>query len=351
MHVLAFFFRTLLFVSILVGAVLGVLYRQDVVREAANLSAKVMAKAHEAGLIRDSKPAPAKPAPVLARQDSPARVEPRPAPMAPPAPAPAPVAAAEAPARTAPALPSYPPEDYAPPTPVADVQMPAPSRGQDPAPQAMAEPQPFPPGGFYGQPPLPPPGYPAFPQMPAPAAAGETLQGQGGQGQGGQGQGGEQQAMAESAPPPFPPAYPAMPHRWEQQASAQQVGAQQAERSAPARRQVPTVAPATREAWAEARRLFWVQDLQGAEQAYQKLASENADEPDLPGELGNLYLVQGRIDEAIDQYYEAGVRALKGGNRGRAGSVVAVLSRMDEGKAEALRRQIVDSRRQPQRTY
>lgn len=93
---------------------------------------------------------------------------------------------------------------------------------------------------------------------------------------------------------------------------------------------------ALREAWMTARRLFWEQEPATAEKAYQALIRDYPDEPDLPGELGNMYLNQGRWQEAAELYYEAGIRALHVSNRGQVNAVIRILRQLDPAKAEVL---------------
>lgn len=337
MHVLGFFFRTLLVVAVLVGAVFGILYRQDVLREAANLSGKILAKAHDAGVLTstDAKQAPAKPA----KPAAPVRTETAAAPP------PAQVRAAEP---APPPAPSFAPDNYAPPPPVADVQMPAASQQHQTAqstPEQQGEPQAAPPQpdpyaypqGPYGWEPMAPMGGPyPTPNAPPPAEADQ-----------------QQAAVPSEVPMPdmMPQPFPHQPmgqgygRPWNQPPASMDQASRPMAAERPARMAARNAEPmpaATRDAWVEARRLFWAQDLPKAEQAYRKLVTENADEPDLPGELGNLYLMQGRVDEAVDQYYEAGLRALRGPNRSKAGAIISDLSRLDRGKAEALRRQAME---------
>lgn len=96
-----------------------------------------------------------------------------------------------------------------------------------------------------------------------------------------------------------------------------------------------------RENWGLARQLFWQQNFLAAEKAYQMLIYEYPDEPDLPGELGNIYLSQGRWQEAIQLYHEAGLRALHTVDRGRIWSVIRILHYLDPNKAEILRQSIL----------
>ncbi|VBB69622.1 hypothetical protein RIEGSTA812A_PEG_1095 [invertebrate metagenome] len=88
--------------------------------------------------------------------------------------------------------------------------------------------------------------------------------------------------------------------------------------------------------WVTARRLFWEQNPAIAEQAYQILIREYPDEPDLPGELGNIYWNYGRWQEAAALYHEAGLRAMRVSNSRQVGAVIRILQYLDPDRAELL---------------
>ncbi|MCP5372927.1 MAG: hypothetical protein H6907_14470 [Hyphomicrobiales bacterium] len=107
----------------------------------------------------------------------------------------------------------------------------------------------------------------------------------------------------------------------------------------------PAPAPAQdnlRAEWMAARKAFWDGDLEAAETKYIDLMAANADEPDLAGELGNLYLRQGKRDEAAAMYLEAGRRILRGPNPVRANTVIAILMGLSPESADELRRDLFD---------
>lgn len=333
MHVLKFFLNTLLLVVVVAGGVFGFVYRKELAHEATVLAAKVMDRLQEvSGTQYATKgPAPA-PKPEAAK----------PAPAVPPAPvlvaSPPPPAPSEA---APPAAASYPPDDYSPQPPPAPAKQaadapaaPAPEP-QAPAPQAASEqPEPVP----YAEQPLPPPGYPSMPYQgyPPPMAYGD--------------QGAPPQPEETLVPPPSAPMPPWMAanendaqQQQQQQAAVPQDPRQDEDRTsraAPPRPARSEMSGETRATWIEARRAFWDQDIAKTEAAYLKLIKDNPDEADLPGELGNVYLAQGRVDDAADQYLEAGRRLLKASNRGRARLLVNDISRLDHAKAEQLRQEI-----------
>lgn len=97
----------------------------------------------------------------------------------------------------------------------------------------------------------------------------------------------------------------------------------------------PGTRAATRQ---DARRAFWDGRLSDAEAIYLQLLEIDSDDPDLFGELGNLYLAQGKDREAADAYYEAGVWLLQRGDRTRAGEIADLLSLRGDPRGEWLRR-------------
>ena len=145
---------------------------------------------------------------------------------------------------------------------------------------------------------------------------------------------------AEAAPAPTPVA--------KAEAPAQPVAAPAA---APA--PAPAAAPAPvsddlRADWMAARKAFWDGDLQAAEAKYIKLMAAHADEPDLAGELGNMYLRQGKREEAAAMFLEAGRRMLRGPYPVRANSVIAILNGLAPERADELRRDLFDHINQQQ---
>lgn len=105
-------------------------------------------------------------------------------------------------------------------------------------------------------------------------------------------------------------------------------------------RPAPAAAANLRDGWMQARQAYATGDLNRAAQAYQALAAQYPAEADIMGELGNVYMIQGRNAEAADAFYEAGMRLLKGQNPMRAQAVLPALNRIDMQKADALRNQI-----------
>lgn len=76
-----------------------------------------------------------------------------------------------------------------------------------------------------------------------------------------------------------------------------------------------------------------------ADKIYKRLIRQFPDSPDLPGELGNIYYVQGKLSEAAEQYFETARRLIRRHQPGQAACLIAVLKRIAPAKAEALARQ------------
>lgn len=108
----------------------------------------------------------------------------------------------------------------------------------------------------------------------------------------------------------------------------------------------PALGDALRAGWIEARRAHVSGNIEDAERRYKALMRDFPDEPDLAGELGNIYYAQGKNDSAADMFMEAGQRMLRGPNPERAGILLGILNRLDQNKASALRKALFETRRQ-----
>ena len=93
-----------------------------------------------------------------------------------------------------------------------------------------------------------------------------------------------------------------------------------------------------------ARKLFWGGNMQASEKLYLELTSLDDSDPNVYGELGNIYYSQGKWKQAGKAYYEAAVRLLDGSGSGRVNSRVSYLLRVIQGldteSAEKLRNKI-----------
>jgi hypothetical protein len=75
----------------------------------------------------------------------------------------------------------------------------------------------------------------------------------------------------------------------------------------------------------EARRAFWNGDFEGAERHYVDAISAYPDDPDLFGELGNLYQSMGQSGRSLDAYFEAARRLQASGQFEKLSEVMDLL--------------------------
>lgn len=90
----------------------------------------------------------------------------------------------------------------------------------------------------------------------------------------------------------------------------------------------------------QARNAYWQKEHGRAEEIYQQAAGLDSQNPDLYGELGNLYFSQGKWQQAADAYYAAGVRLVKQGQSDRVRHLVTVLKGLDSVQADKLEKSI-----------
>lgn len=96
--------------------------------------------------------------------------------------------------------------------------------------------------------------------------------------------------------------------------------------------------PSTRDELVQAaRRAFWNGDFDAAEAAYMTAITRFPDDPDLFGELGNLYQSMGRTQRSLDAFYEAAVRLRAQGNRDKLNKVIDLLEAQNYRDATGLR--------------
>lgn len=74
-----------------------------------------------------------------------------------------------------------------------------------------------------------------------------------------------------------------------------------------------------------ARAAFWEQDADAAVTAYKALTEGHGDNPDVWGELGNVYLSQGKMDEATEAYAKAAGLLIEQGHFRRLTSLINVI--------------------------
>lgn len=96
-----------------------------------------------------------------------------------------------------------------------------------------------------------------------------------------------------------------------------------------------------------ARRAYWVGDLPAAVQAYQALLDRDPADPDVWGELGNVYYAQGRWSEAGEAYYEAARRLQARGDARQLGYLLRLIEGLAPEKAAKLRAAPVQTQPDP----
>jgi tetratricopeptide (TPR) repeat protein len=99
---------------------------------------------------------------------------------------------------------------------------------------------------------------------------------------------------------------------------------------------------------ASAREAYWLRDYQAAEDFYRRMITDDPDNPDGYGELGNMYFSQGNWEAASSAYYEAGSRLVKSGLLAPARDLVDVIRGLNGSQADALDQEIKAARESSQ---
>ncbi len=99
----------------------------------------------------------------------------------------------------------------------------------------------------------------------------------------------------------------------------------------------------------EARNAFWARDLDKAIETYNSLASSQPDNPDLWGELGNVYMAANKPEGAVEAYARAAEILIEKGNLQQIGKLIQIIGRFDQDKARALHEQAMS--KQPEQPY
>lgn len=92
----------------------------------------------------------------------------------------------------------------------------------------------------------------------------------------------------------------------------------------------------------EARKAYWQGDLTRSEALYVALAQEAPENPDVNGELGNIYFAQARFDKAADAYFATGKLLVENGNPQQVGQLIGVLQSIAPQKAATLREMVAN---------
>lgn len=95
-----------------------------------------------------------------------------------------------------------------------------------------------------------------------------------------------------------------------------------------------------REIHLEARQMFWNGNAQGSEKLYLDLMAISDDDPDVYGELGNVYYAQGKWRQAGKAYYEAAIRLLKLKKNDQVSYLLRVIQGLDSESADKLRHRL-----------
>ena len=92
-----------------------------------------------------------------------------------------------------------------------------------------------------------------------------------------------------------------------------------------------------------ARQTYWSGDMQNAEKMYLQLAGMADKNPDIYGELGNVYYSQGKWKESGKAYYEAAVRLIALNKKNQIPYLMRVIQGLDAESAEKLKHNISGS--------
>ncbi|MCB1798247.1 MAG: hypothetical protein KDI67_05120, partial [Gammaproteobacteria bacterium] len=87
----------------------------------------------------------------------------------------------------------------------------------------------------------------------------------------------------------------------------------------------------------QARRAYWNGDFEAAEAAYMEMLLVFPGDADAFGELGNLYQSMGRPAQALDAYFEAGLRLKAEGNREKLQQIIELMQKEGDGRGDQLR--------------
>ncbi|MBI1424677.1 MAG: tetratricopeptide repeat protein [Gammaproteobacteria bacterium] len=90
----------------------------------------------------------------------------------------------------------------------------------------------------------------------------------------------------------------------------------------------------------QAREHYSQGDIEGAIERYQQLTQPDEANPNVFGELGNIYYAQGKWQEAGMAYYEAATRLLKLGDIAQVQYLYRVIQGLDQDSADKLRQQL-----------
>jgi len=89
-----------------------------------------------------------------------------------------------------------------------------------------------------------------------------------------------------------------------------------------------------------ARQAYWNGSLAEAEKAYQELSELTSQDPNVFGELGNIYYAQGKWKQAGQAYYEAAIRLIDLNQPAQANYLLRIIQGLDAESADKLRQKM-----------
>ncbi len=90
-----------------------------------------------------------------------------------------------------------------------------------------------------------------------------------------------------------------------------------------------------------ARQAYWNGSMAEAEKAYQELSELASQDPDVYGELGNIYYAQGKWKQAGEAYYEAAIRLIEANQQpAQVNYLLRVIQGLDAESANKLRQKM-----------
>ncbi len=105
--------------------------------------------------------------------------------------------------------------------------------------------------------------------------------------------------------------------------------------------------PSAPELLQAARKAFWSRDFQRSIEMYRGLIDAEPDNPDYPGELGNVYYNLNRFDRAAELFHRAGLLLVERGDRARARQLLPALMSLDRNLGQSLQQALQRRERPP----
>ena len=99
---------------------------------------------------------------------------------------------------------------------------------------------------------------------------------------------------------------------------------------------------------AEARQAFWARDMAKAERLYQIITKADVGNINAWGELGNIYYMQSRWQDAAMAYTEVALRLVEMGDIPQAMYLQQLVGRMDATQAQRIHERLLSQQVSPQ---